>query len=415
MVVTNGLPVNNFTSRGYLAENDPKLKYREAADRRRRSRVRDIFPVLILRKDREITPGFETEEENIDSKLGDDYKSKELFDDAINSYTDSLRSHLKKKADSPQIQILLGKIGNAYFSNEEETTALAHFLVSHRMFIESYSEFGNLLCTKQKKVISTLDSALSSRPKRNTSMTDQKIFSVADKVVQIEKSIGNIHVEYGRSEIAHKFYQNAYRVELADKGPHSSETADLLVDIGKLYNSEGKHDEALQNLEQALSIYADQEDSQIKVSNTLKQIGHICFENLKKYDMALSLYRQASRVMIDSVIEDSNSFKHQLEIAEIQLCIGTIHMFLENFLKAKENMDKAFSIYCYILGDDHEKVGHSYIRLGVLRMKMNKMKEASDAFKNALSILRHKGFRSQHPLIIEIKKNLKRAEFFLKY
>jgi len=194
------------------------------------------------------------------------------------------------------------------------------------MFIESYSEFGNLLCTKQKKVISTLDSALSSRPKRNTSMTDQKIFSVADKVVQIEKSIGNIHVEYGRSEIAHKFYQNAYRVELADKGPHSSETADLLVDIGKLYNSEGKHDEALQNLEQALSIYADQEDSQIKVSNTLKQIGHICFENLKKYDMALSLYRQASRVMIDSVIEDSNSFKHQLEIAEIQLCIGTIHM-----------------------------------------------------------------------------------------
>lgn len=160
--------------------------------------------------------------------VGDLYRIKELWKDAIQSYKEAL----SKKPRDPNLHILLGE---SYFKNEEVDLALESFQAAIRLTSQSARAYEGLADVYFKK-----------------GLTDQGISAIKRAAVLAPDNIG-LYVKLGEAYLKQGRTQdsiNTYQKLLRRKG----DSADGHLGLGRAYLAVDLFEQAILELEQALKL-----------------------------------------------------------------------------------------------------------------------------------------------------------------
>lgn len=149
-------------------------------------------------------------------------------------------------------------------------------------------------CHKQKHVF---DDALASFEKALSIRTTEFGFETLP-VAEIYTDIGSVYLETGDLSKARNFLGESLNI-MRSKVPHAILTAETLHLLGKVMKNMNYNDEALAYFQDALEIRRRPVDiDDIGVADVLSEIGSI-YEHSKNYEQSLELHKKALRIRED--------------------------------------------------------------------------------------------------------------------
>ncbi|MBW4562509.1 MAG: tetratricopeptide repeat protein [Mojavia pulchra JT2-VF2] len=188
-------------------------------------------------------------------------------------------------------------------------------------------------------------------------------------------NIGQIYFSQGKYEQALKLYQQALDIYKANKYPAG--IAVTLNNIGRVYSNTGKYSQAIESNQQALTNYqavGDRTGEGVTISN----LGQI-YQKQNQYEKVLGLYQQALAIHreVSDKISETATLKYLGDVLssqnQPQLAIG--------FYKQSVNLTETIRQNLRVVPSDiqqsyTETVAERYRRLADLLLKQNRSAEA---------------------------------------
>ena len=171
------------------------------------------------------------------------------------------------------------------------------------------------------------------------------------------------------------------------------EYANVINNIGLVYNRLGKYDEALKYYEKALDIF-QKIDNRQQIASALNNIGNV-YDNLGKSEKAIDFQQQAYRINKD--IDNKRGMASNL------INMGIAYASLSQHDTALEYLNQTKGMYEELgdltnLGIAHNYLGESYLNLAdKLQPIGNRYAKANTHFKKALQLAEQTGsLEGQH-------------------
>ncbi|MFN7715560.1 MAG: tetratricopeptide repeat protein [Pseudanabaenaceae cyanobacterium] len=151
-----------------------------------------------------------------------------------------------------------------------------------------------------------------------------------------------------------------------------------LANLGSLYESQGKYEEAKLLYIEALDILQEQGNYTDAISrlNDLARIHHA----QGQYEEALKLYQQALEIYEDGKDTDIATYART-----INLLAGTYHA-QGKYIEAEKSYQKSLNIRLKEFGESHPDIAVSLNNLGLLYAEQGKFSEAESYYQQALAI-----------------------------
>ncbi|CAA7402523.1 unnamed protein product [Spirodela intermedia] len=202
-----------------------------------------------------------------------------------------------------------------------------------------------------------------------------------NEVAAIDVNIGNIYQSLGRFDEAVFAYQKALTVFKSIKGDNHSTVASVFVRLADLYYKTGKLRESKSYCENALRIYSSPVPgtSSEEIAGGLTEISAI-YEAINEPEEALKLLQKAL-----SLLEDSPGQWNT--IAGIEAQIGVMYYEIGRYGEAKSSFQSAVSKLR--AGGERQSAFFGVVlnQMGLACIQLYKIDEAADLFEEARSIL----------------------------
>ena len=264
---------------------------------------------------------------------------------------------------------------------------------------------------------SNIDSALFYARK---SLRISKSINSQKAIASSYNSLANCFDGLGVLDSAQIYHQKSLNIKL--KIGHIVGAADSYNNLGIVYDLKGDFPKSLENYFKALKIYEEEDVEFNKVPMVLGNIG-IVYKKQKEYDKVLNYYKRALKIYEDNnynfgivvtkgnigsvllnVKEFENSIKYSNEAKELYVKLGYnryVPYMLNNIAIAKDSLKQykqAQQIYKQAITffkKDHNLYELTYAQIGLAKSyaKENKFKASSKEVKNALKIIKEKGFK----------------------
>lgn len=202
-----------------------------------------------------------------------------------------------------------------------------------------------------------------------------------EDVASIDCNIGDIYLSFGRFDEAIFAYQKALKVFRSAKGENHISVASVLVRLADLHNKIGKFTECKTYCEDALRIYmkSTANNSREEIVSGLVDISAI-YESMNDTDQALKLLQRAVKVYGDAAGQQST-------IAGIEAQIGVLYYILESYTDSYNSLRSAVSKF-RATGEKKSTIfAVTLNQTGLASLQLYSLKEAADLFEEARSIL----------------------------
>lgn len=177
-------------------------------------------------------------------------------------------------------------------------------------------------------------------------------------VAEIYTDIGSVYLETGDFSKARHFLGEALNT-MRSKIPHDNMTAETLYLLGRVMKNMSYNDEALAYFQDALEIRRRRLDTDdIGVADVLAEIGSI-YEHSKNYEQSLELNRKALQIRENILGED-------VIVADSYHCIGVIEQEIKKFKPALKSFSSALLLYQKEIGDDDLSCAKTMNNIGLV-------------------------------------------------
>ena len=200
-------------------------------------------------------------------------------------------------------------------------------------------------------------------------------------VADARKEAGFSHVKEGRFALAEPCYLEARRVYLAAKGAEHFDMAEIDMELGQLYYFQGRYQESLGTLTNALRIYRLTVDNSPWVASCLANIGRT-LKSQGQLDEALKRLKEARGIFNATIGAE------QPAVAKLLGDMGHCYRLKGKIEKSIELHTEALRIKCITCGEDSEEVSVSLYNLGQLMSSQGMFAEAMTQFEKSLEITR---------------------------
>ena len=247
-------------------------------------------------------------------------------------------------------------------------------------------------------------------------------------------SLANCFDGLGVLDSAQIYHQKSLDIKL--QIGHIVGAADSYNNLGIVYDLKGDFPKALENYFEALKIYEEEDVEFSKVPMILGNIG-IVYKKQKEYDKVLNYYKRALKIYEDNnynfgivvtkgnigsvllnVKEFDNSITYSKEAKELYAKLGYnryVPYMLSNIAIAKDSLkqykqaQKIYKEAISLFKKDQNLYELAYAQIGLAKSyaKENKFKSSSIEGKDALKIIKEKGFKEFE---IEVYKLLASVE-----
>ncbi|MEI9920037.1 MAG: CHAT domain-containing tetratricopeptide repeat protein [Bacteroidota bacterium] len=228
--------------------------------------------------------------------------------------------------------------------------------------------------TKAEALIKTLDSGKWGSPK--------------SKAVFLTNT-GVLYLNKGRQDLALDKLQEAYSIFQQNNSEHTKEAANCLSWLSLTYNASGKYNQAESNgliaLQLRQELFGEQSED---VAASYNDLG-LVYSQINP-DKALEYYEKAL-----AVYKKIHGNDHP-KIAIASANIGGLYRQIELFGDAINNLEAASKIWLKIYPDGHPNLAFVYRSLGQTYVKMENSELALTYFEKALEQYR-KSFGEKHP------------------
>ncbi|MEM3986944.1 MAG: tetratricopeptide repeat protein, partial [Candidatus Methanomethylicia archaeon] len=182
-------------------------------------------------------------------------------------------------------------------------------------------------------------------------------------------------------------------------GDEHPDVADVLNNLGNVYNDQGKYADAEKMYKQALEIYKKYFGNfHPNVATVLINLGNVYYKQ-GKYFSAEKMYKQAL-----SIRKKHYGDVHPI-VADLLINLGDIYYTQGKYSAAENVYKQALEIYKKYYGDEHLDVATVLINLGLVYKEQGKYNDAENMLEQALEILREK-YDDEHPTVADLLNNL---------
>jgi tetratricopeptide (TPR) repeat protein len=152
-----------------------------------------------------------------------------------------------------------------------------------------------------------------------------------------------------------------------------------LRNLGAIYSLEGRYDDALRTLQQALKLTKDSKPSVPSIAaQVLNSLGVLYFQQ-RKYGKAESFFNQAMELV--------SSTSSPLNSGEVLSNLASVYSVRGHVDKAEDSYRRALEITEAAIGRSHPDLTFTLSSLGVLYSDSGRYTEAEIQYKRALAIL----------------------------
>ena len=221
-------------------------------------------------------------------------------------------------------------------------------------------------------------------------------------------NIASIFVNEANYHQAYNYYRDALNLRQHLYGPNAPQSAEVIEQIGMIYNSIGEYNIALEHIEKAYGIYnTEYKDVYIDthLANCNENLG-VVLDNLGEYEQAKEYTDKALHLFIK--LYSPNDIK----VAACHSNLGGILENLEDTENAIENYSKSIEIYL----ENHREYEAAvvYNNVGTLYYNVGEFNKAHDSFKQAVQLIR-KHEAEDHPVYRKIIENMEEVKLKLQH
>ncbi|KAJ3692480.1 hypothetical protein LUZ60_012830 [Juncus effusus] len=202
------------------------------------------------------------------------------------------------------------------------------------------------------------------------------------EVALVDCNIGDIYLSLGRYDEAVFSYQKALAVFKASKGENHPTVASVSVRLADLYNKTGKIRESKSHCETALKIYQKPVPgtSIEDIANGLTEIAAI-YESMNEIDQALKLLQKALKLY------NNSTTGQQSAIAGIECQIGVLQYILGNYNESYNSFKSGIGKLRSSGERKSAFFGVALNQMGLCCVKKCEVREASELFEEAREVL----------------------------
>jgi CHAT domain-containing protein/Tfp pilus assembly protein PilF len=202
-------------------------------------------------------------------------------------------------------------------------------------------------------------------------------------------NLGFLKLNQGRGDLALQLLREALNDFERAKESNSIEASIALAHLGQVYKSTGKHEQAEEQLQMALTYRLNKlkPDDEL-IAATYNDLG-IVYTNVDN-DKALTYYEKAL-----AIYEKIHGKEHP-KIAIANINIGINYQLLELYGDAVNNFENALKIWNKIYPKAHPQKAFVLLNLGDTYMKMRDLKAATGYYERALRMFQE-SYGMKHP------------------
>ncbi|KAJ4769147.1 Tetratricopeptide repeat (TPR)-like superfamily protein [Rhynchospora pubera] len=219
------------------------------------------------------------------------------------------------------------------------------------------------------------------------------------EVASIDSNIGDIYLSLGRYDEAVFAYQKALTVFKTSKGENHTTVASVFVRLADLYNKTGKLRESKSYCENALRIYQKPVPgtSIEEIASGLTDVAAI-YESMNEHEQALKLLQKALKMY-------NNSSGQQSTIAGIEAQMGVLYYILGNYGESYNSFKGSIAKMRASGEKKSAFFGVALNQMGLACVQRYAINEAAELFEEARTVL-EKEYGPYHPDTLGVYSNL---------
>ena len=316
--------------------------------------------------------GSDLKSSEIMHEMGILHSDNQLWEKAERAFKESLRIRtIHLGSDDLLVADSMMRLAQIYLSRDENSKALKHFEGALRIH-KSKLESSDPDLAKIYQSLGTVHAALGS--------TDKAIFCL-DKSIQIFGDANgrfdeNVAVSLARTgevlysdkqyEEALKIFQDCLEVRSSFEAFESSETGNILQQMGEIYSILGDNTNASSHFGSALSIYRESFGPKHQVVAEILEKMSAHFVKVGELERGYSCVKEALVIREELLNGEEGNNESLIHAAESRFCMGTILFEWSELFEASNCFEKAKEVYIEKLGQSHLNVANSNYYLGCI-------------------------------------------------
>ncbi len=308
-----------------------------------------------------------------------------LHDVAENCFREAERVwRMKPDECSEYLGETLVNLGEIHHVNEKYDDAISNFTEAMGIFESAYGNAHVAVALtlyklgRSQREKHDLDAAMMSFEKSLSIRTNDLGDDSSMTVAEVLKDIGSLCLVLGDLVTARNYLGEALKIMKLEK-PKGLITADALYEQGKVMLKLKYRDEAFEALNEALRIKRSRfDEDDATVADILSEIGLI-YEDMRKWSLSLNHYRQALKIREKLLVQNEL-------IANSHFSIGTILQTTQKHHEAISSYGSALVAYQKVLGEDHLTCAKTMNNIGIVYEAIDELDEALKYHTEALRI-----------------------------
>ncbi|XP_047317761.1 protein KINESIN LIGHT CHAIN-RELATED 2-like [Impatiens glandulifera] len=215
----------------------------------------------------------------------------------------------------------------------------------------------------------------------------------------IDCSIGDSYLSLSRFDEAVFSYQKALTVFKSTKGENHPSVASVFIRLADLYHRCGRISEAKSYCENALRIYSKPVKGSLSQEITCGLIDvSAIYESMSEPEQALKLLQKALNI-------HTNGLGQHSAIVGIEAQMGVLYYMIGNYSDSYKSFKDSITKFREIGEKKSALFGIALNQMGLACVQLYAIKEAADAFEEALHILENE-YGPYHPDTLAVYSNL---------
>lgn len=198
---------------------------------------------------------------------------------------------------------------------------------------------------------------------------------------RMQRLSARVDIEQSRYDLAIKKLQKGLELLSENKNTFQKQRAYFIFYLGEVYNSQGKHEQALDQFFQSLDIYNRSEDNPgpLFLSKVYNSIGTVQ-RKIGDFAAALEYYHKSTKIDKEALGPDHPNVAQGLNN------IAIIKYYQGDYQQALDYMKEATHTLSRYWGEKHPQVAIGYNNISIVYSEMGKLEEAIQYMQKSIAI-----------------------------
>ena len=191
--------------------------------------------------------------------------------------------------------------------------------------------------------------------------------------------LGNIHTQINDNSGALECFENALKIyKNCENG--DLKCADCFKSFSSIYMKYDV-DSSIRNLDLCINLYTKNLGQNCLENADCYFKKGICFQNQEKWQVAKETYNRSLDLYMKNIDD-----KEDIDVADCYFKLGKVNEMLENFAVALSYYQNSLNIYIKKLGNSHINIGNNYYNIGIIYENLSNFDLAIENFHNSNKI-----------------------------